>query len=49
MHQVGLWIVLGSFLPMLAIVLLRSRAEKFRDADSAADSIIATNTRDENS
>jgi hypothetical protein len=49
MHQVGFWIVLGFFLPMLAIVLLRSRAEKFRDADSAADSIIATNTRHENS
>jgi hypothetical protein len=49
MRQVGFWVVLGFFLPMLAIVLLRSRAEKFRDADSAADSIIATNTRDENS
>jgi hypothetical protein len=48
-HQVGLWIVLGFYLPILANVLLRSRVEKFREAAPVADSIIATSVRDENS
>jgi hypothetical protein len=28
MHEVGLWAVLGLYLPMLAIVLLRLRTDK---------------------
>jgi len=39
-HEAGRWVVLGFYFPMLAVVLLRSSAKNFREADS----IIATNT-----
>jgi len=52
-HQVGLWCVLGFYLPMLVVVLIRAGRRKPPDcADSGvveADSIIAAKARDEDS